>query len=74
MCFGEMTKLPEYVNGVPNICGSQDIIASAMSRDPVFLPQSKIDWDNVKSAFAIALHMHQPIIPNPDQPLTRGRR
>jgi len=64
-----MTKLPEYVNGVPNICGSQDIIDAAMNRDPVFLPQSRINWDNVKSAFAIALHMHQPIIPNPDQPL-----
>ena len=64
-----MTKLPAYINDVPNISGSEDLIASARNSDPVFLPTSKINWDNVKSAFAIALHMHQPIIPNPDQPL-----
>ena len=69
-----MNKLPEYINGVPNICGSEDLIASARNSNPVFLPQSKIDWDKVKSAFAIALHMHQPIITNPDKPLKRGRR
>lgn len=67
-----MTKLPAYVNGVPNLSGSEGLIASARNSDPVFLPQSKIDWDNVKSAFAIALHMHQPIIPNPDEPLTEA--
>lgn len=67
-----MTKIPEYVGKVPNLCGSQDIIASAMNKNQVFLPASRIDWDNVKSAFAIALHMHQPIIPDPDEELTEA--
>ena len=68
----KMTKLPAYINDVPNLSGSEDLIFSARSSNPVFLPQSKIDWDNVKSAFAIALHMHQPIIPDPDEPLTEA--
>jgi hypothetical protein len=68
----KMADLPKYVDGVPNLSGSEDLIASAKNRNQVFLPQSTIDWDNVKSAYAIALHMHQPIIPNPDQQLTKA--
>jgi hypothetical protein len=64
-----MTELAEYVEGIPDLSGSEQILAKAMEHGQVFLPESRIDWDNVKSAFAIALHMHQPIIPNPDQPL-----
>ena len=30
---------------------------------PVFLPLSDIDFSRIRSAFAIALHMHQPLIP-----------
>ena len=29
----------------------------------MFLPESGIDFGRIKSAFAIALHMHQPLIP-----------
>jgi hypothetical protein len=64
-----MAEIPLYVDGVPNLSGSEDIITSAVNRNQVFLPQSRINWDNIKSASAIALHMHQPIIPNPDQEL-----
>ena len=64
-----MSELAEYVDGIPDLSGFEDILAKAVDHEKVFLPQSPIDWDNVKSAFAIALHMHQPIIPNPDQPL-----
>jgi len=67
-----MTNFPDYIDGVPNLSGSQELIASAMSRNQVFLPESSIDWANVKSAFAIALHMHQPIIPDPDEELTEA--
>lgn len=67
-----MTQLPEYVNNVPNLCGSEEVVASAINKNPVFLPTSTIKWDNVKSTYAIALHMHQPIIPNPDQELTKA--
>jgi hypothetical protein len=67
-----MTELVEYVDGLPNLSGSDDIIAKAMGNCKVFLPESTIDWDKVKSAYAIALHMHQPIIPNPDKPLNQA--
>ncbi|MGD0078176.1 MAG: glycosyl hydrolase family 57 [Sedimentisphaerales bacterium] len=67
-----MTTIPEYIDGVPNISGSEELIASAINTNPVFLQTSTIKWDKVKSAYAIALHMHQPIIPNPDQELTKA--
>lgn len=59
-----MTTIAEYVDGLPNICGDEDLIAQATSgSQPVFLPDSDIDFDSIKSAFAVALHMHQPLIP-----------
>ncbi len=62
-------NLPAYLDGVPNICGSEAMIADAMSRVARPLCKGGIDWTCVKSAYAIALHMHQPLIPDPDQPL-----
>ena len=67
-----MTELAEYVNGLPNLSGADDVLAKAIGNCKVFLPESTIDWDKVKSAYAIALHMHQPIIPNPDEPLNQA--
>jgi len=61
-----MTALPEYVNGTPNIAGSEKEIDKAIraaAGKPVFKPDSTIDFGRIKSAFAIALHMHQPLIP-----------
>jgi hypothetical protein len=61
-----MTALPEYVNGTPNIAGSEKEIDKAIraaANKPVFKPDSTIDFGRIKSAFAIALHMHQPLIP-----------
>jgi hypothetical protein len=56
--------LAEYVAGLPNICGSEDTIAEVMSRsEPVYLSDSGVDFGRVRSAFSIALHMHQPLIP-----------
>ena len=44
-------SLPEYVDGLPNLCGSEDLIAEAMAgNEPVFMPQSAIDFDRVRSA------------------------
>ena len=57
-------SIPEYVDSVPNICGSEDLVAEAMARTgPFYLPHSNIDFNSIESAFAIALHMHQPLIP-----------
>src|SRR5207245_9227108 len=62
----ETTKsaLPDIVEGLPNICGSEDRIAEAMARrGPYYVPESGVDFSRVRSAFSIALHMHQPLIP-----------
>jgi hypothetical protein len=64
-----MIQIDEYIDGIPNICGSEEIIAGAINNDRQFLPESRIDWSRVESAYAIALHMHQPIVPDPDKPL-----
>jgi hypothetical protein len=61
-----MTQLAEYIDGLPNICGSEAAIAKAIADNrerPVFLPESGIDFSRVKSAYANALHMQQPLIP-----------
>ncbi|BAY53613.1 hypothetical protein NIES2135_04190 [Leptolyngbya boryana NIES-2135] len=43
----------------PPICGSE----ISYSSDPVFLPTTHLRLDSIQSAFACALHMHQPTIP-----------
>src|SRR5664279_1699330 len=61
-----MSELPEYVGALPNICGAEPQIESALRASrgqPVFKPDSRIDFGGIKSAFATALHMHQPLIP-----------
>jgi hypothetical protein len=60
-----MVNLPEYVDGLPNICGSEPAIEEAIRSRPgqVFKSASPIAFDRIKSACAIALHMHQPLIP-----------
>ena len=55
--------LEEYVQGLPNICGSEPAIAEALARPGAFLPESGIDFGRARSTFASALHMHQPLIP-----------
>src|SRR5215213_200758 len=61
-----MAELPECVDGLPNLCGSEQLIdeAVAAGRDqPVFLGQTPVEVSGIDSAFAVALHMHQPLIP-----------
>lgn len=61
-----MTELPEYVDGLPNICGWEQLIEHTLleaPEQPRYLPESRIDFGRIKSAAAIALHMHQPLIP-----------
>ncbi len=61
-----MADLAEYVDGLPNICGSEERIRQAIGAsrtDPVFLPQGAKGFGEINSAFALALHMHQPLIP-----------
>jgi glycosyl hydrolase family 57 len=59
-------ELPEIVDGLPNISGSEKAVEEAIARgakQSVFKDQNHIDFGSIQSACAIALHMHQPMIP-----------
>ncbi len=61
-----MSDLPEYVDQLPNICGAEARVAAAVRTGherPVFRAESRTDFGGIRSAFATALHMHQPLIP-----------
>jgi hypothetical protein len=61
-----MGELPEYVDDLPNLCGSERLVEAAIraGRDwPVFGGPRSVDLAGIDSAFAVALHMHQPLIP-----------
>jgi hypothetical protein len=51
---------------LPEIAGKEKLIEdasrSARSRE-ILRPESGVDFGNIKSSFAVALHMHQPLIP-----------
>ena len=57
-----MNQLPEYVDGLPNLSGAEQQIEAALASasEP---SATTLDLDGMDSAFAIALHMHQPLIP-----------
>ena len=60
------SHLPESIDGLPNFCGAEDQVESAVGSGRgkrLFLPPSRIDFGRIRSAFANALHMHQPLIP-----------
>jgi len=59
-------QLDETRDGLPNLSGDEELIAGAIAaarESPVFLDESRIPFDRIRSASAIALHMHQPLIP-----------
>jgi hypothetical protein len=61
-----MPELDEYVGDTPNISGSEAMIEDTIRQakgKPVFLNESGINFGSTRSACAIALHMHQPLIP-----------
>ncbi len=61
-----MPDIAEYVDGLPNISGSEEVVDRIIQENrgkPIFLPESRVEFDNIRSAYAIALHMHQPLIP-----------
>jgi hypothetical protein len=60
-----MDQLAEQVDGLPNLSGSESRVEAAIAAgrgQPVFHTQGSC-FDGVASAFAVALHMHQPLIP-----------
>jgi hypothetical protein len=60
-------ELAEYVDGLPNLSGAEAMIAATIAdaaARPAFPPATSGDpFAAIESAFAIALHMHQPLIP-----------
>src|SRR5262245_21175339 len=55
---------PKTIDGLPSISGSEVLISQTMARrGPYYLPESQIDFSRARSAFSLALHMHQPLIP-----------
>src|ERR1017187_10269571 len=59
-----MDNLAEYVDGLPNLCGQEPLIseASEAGRQRPVSPGGA-DIERAASTFAVALHMHQPLIP-----------
>jgi hypothetical protein len=60
-------KLPEYVDGLPNLSGEEGLIEATIAETGAYrvypMPDSGDPFAGIRSAFAIALHMHQPLIP-----------
>jgi hypothetical protein len=56
--------IPEVINGLPNICGSEMQVEQATRwRQPVYLHETNLSLDRLQACFAVALHMQQPLIP-----------
>ena len=58
-----MTSLPEYIENLPNISGSESVLDANRPKPNAHPVSPGIDFQNINSACAIALHMHQPLIP-----------
>jgi hypothetical protein len=54
--------LSEIIDDAPNLCGDESRIAEAMSDRDHAISRGG-DFSHVQSCFAVALHMHQPLIP-----------
>jgi hypothetical protein len=61
-----MTQQPQHMEDLPNICGDEPLIEQALRERPAPLDRgvaSPADFGRIRSAAAVALHMHQPLIP-----------
>lgn len=57
-----MQTLPEYIDGLPCVSGYESAVrAQRSSLRPASTP--RVDFSAVDSACAVALHMHQPLVP-----------
>ena len=55
-------SLPETVDRLPNLSGSEEAIRAIRLRHAPLL-SGVVDFSRVRAGFACALHMHQPLIP-----------
>jgi len=62
----QVTAIPEYIDDLPNVSGSESFIdariQAAASTSP-YAGDTTINFAQTRAAFAIALHQHQPLIP-----------
>src|SRR2546425_164597 len=61
-----MDALLESIDGLPNLSGSESTIEQAISENrnrSMWLAESHVAFGHIRSAAAVALHMHQPLIP-----------
>jgi hypothetical protein len=61
-----MVELAGQVDDLPNLSGFEPRVEEAVRAGraaPVYAGRTPIDLNGIDSAFAIALHMHQPLIP-----------
>lgn len=61
-----MNGVPTSVDDVPNVCGSEAVIEEAIragASQPFSVGDQGTRIDDIDAAFAVALHMHQPLIP-----------
>ena len=61
-----LSTLPQTGDDLPNLAGAEGLVERAIADArgaPVFLHDSRIAFDRIRSACAVALHMHQPLIP-----------
>ncbi len=59
----QIETIPEIVNGLPNISGWENQAEGVTRRpNPVFIERTPFRIERLQSAFALALHMHQPLI------------
>ena len=54
---------PEYIENLPNLCGNEAMIEKTLRERKRSAPVGGVDFGHINSACAIALHMHQPLIP-----------
>jgi hypothetical protein len=61
-----MGELQDCIDGLPNVCGAEPLIEQTVRAGagaPAYLAESRINFGYIRSAAAVALHMHQPLIP-----------
>ena len=61
-----MNDLTQTHDGLPEICGPEKTLLEALctgGKHSKLSTQSPTDFTRIRSGFAIALHMHQPLIP-----------
>lgn len=66
----------DVIDGLPNIAGDDAELHRALHERPARSEpagQGRPDWSRVRSAFALALHMHQPLVPAGGETLRTAR-